>query len=296
VAGLRVALAVHPASGHGAAGRVAPVVAERLRAVSSRLTVVEADTVERSRALMVRARDEGLDALVVLGGDGSAHQAVQFCAGHGVPLGVVPAGTGNDLVRALGMPADPVAAVDAVVAALRVGARRRIDLGRVAGGAWFASVLCAGFDSAVNERVNRMRWPHGRRRYDLAIVAELAALRPSRLVVDTDGGVLELAATMVAVGNTAYYGGGIPVCPEADPTDGLFDLTVVGEVSRVDLVRMLPTIRSGAHVGHPAVRVLRARRVSLGGDNEWVAYADGERLGPLPVVVECVPGALELVG
>ncbi|WP_233158006.1 diacylglycerol/lipid kinase family protein [Actinokineospora bangkokensis] len=293
---MRVAVVVHAASGHGAAARVAPRVVERLSGVVSRVTVVEADTVERSRAGLLRARDAGLDVVVVVGGDGSVHQAVQFCAEHGVALAVVPSGTGNDLGRALGVPARAAEAVEAVVAALGAGARRRVDLGRVAGGAWFASVLCAGFDSAVNERVNRMRWPHGRRRYDLAIVAELAALSQRTLVVDTDGGRLELAATMVAVGNTGFYGGGIPVCPRADPADGVFDLTVVGQMSRWDLVRMLPTLRTGEHVGHPAVRTLRARRVSLGGDNEWVAYADGERLGPLPVVVECVPGALEVVG
>ncbi|GLZ37293.1 diacylglycerol kinase family protein [Actinokineospora sp. NBRC 105648] len=294
--GIRAALAVHPGSGHGAAGRVAGAVADRLRPVVGQLTMVEAGTVAESRALMVRARDAGLDLLVVLGGDGSAHQGVQFCADHGVALAVIPAGTGNDFARALGSPMEPVAAAESVAAAIRAGTSRRIDLGRLDGGPWFASVLCAGFDSAVNERVNRMRWPHGRRRYDLAIVAELAALRPRPLVVETEGECLELAATMVAIGNTGYYGGGIPVCPGADPADGLFDVTVVGEAGRVDLLRILPRLRTGNHVAHPFVRTLRARRVSLGPGNGWVAYADGERLGPLPVGVECVPGALAVVG
>src|SRR5262245_46022193 len=104
---------------------------------------------------MVDARDRGLDVLVVLGGGGSAHQGVQFCAGTDVALGVIPAGTGNDLVRALGAPLESLAAADALVSALRSGARRTIDLGRVGSSAeWFATVLCAGFDSAVNERVN----------------------------------------------------------------------------------------------------------------------------------------------
>lgn len=293
---MRAALAVHPASGHGAAGRVAGAVAERLRAAVDDLAVVAADTVAESRALMLRARDAGLDLLVVLGGDGSAHQGVQFCAEHDVALAVVPAGTGNDLARALGGPMEPLAAAGAVAAAAAAGVERRLDLGRVAGGPWFATVLCAGFDSAVNERVNRMRWPHGRRRYDLAIVAEVAALRPRPLLLETEAGPVELEATMVAVGNTHCYGGGIPVCPAADPADGLFDVTAVGRVSRVDLLRMLPTLRGGGHVGHPAVRTLRARRVALGPDNGWIAYADGERMGPLPVSVECVPGALRVVG
>jgi diacylglycerol kinase (ATP) len=274
---------------------VADAVAAKIRPVVDHLTMVEASTVEESRALMVRARDAGLDLVVVLGGDGSAHQGVQFCAEHNVPLAVVPAGTGNDLVRALGLPMESLAAADALVEAIVAGRRQRIDLGRV-GGEWFASVLCAGFDSAVNERVNRMKWPHGRGRYDLAIVAELAALRPKPLVLDTDDGRVELDATLIAVGNTAFYGGGIPVCPAADPRDGLFDVTVVGRTSRLDLVRILPTLRTGKHVTHPAVRTFRSRRVAIGGDSGWIAYADGERMGPLPITAECVAGALEIVG
>jgi diacylglycerol kinase (ATP) len=294
--GIRAALAVHPDSGHGAAGRLADQVADRLRAAVDHLELVSADTVEQARALMHDARARGLDVLVVLGGDGSAHQGVQFCAGTEVALAVIPAGTGNDLVRALGSPMESLAATDALVGALRSGARRRLDLGRLGAGEWFATVLCAGFDSAVNERVNRMRWPHGRRRYDLAIVAQLAALRPSPLVVRTPDGELELDATMVSVGNTPFYGGGIPICPDADPTDGLFDVTVVGKVSRLHLLRILPTLRGGKHVEHPAITTLRASSVRLGEANGWMAYADGERLQPLPVDLTCVPGALTVVG
>ncbi|WP_285612916.1 diacylglycerol kinase family protein [Actinokineospora globicatena] len=293
---IRAALAVHPGSGHGAAARAVDAVVARIRPAVDDLTVVSADTVAESRALMERAKDAGLDVVIVLGGDGSAHQGVQFCAENDVALAVIPAGTGNDLARALGLPGEPVPAAEVVAKALTDGTRRSIDLGRLDGGPWFASVLCAGFDSAVNERVNRMRWPHGRRRYDLAIVAELAALRHRPLVVDTGDERLELDATMVAIGNTAFYGGGIPVCPGADPADGLLEVTVVGAASRVDLLRILPTLRTGDHVRHPFVRTLRARRVELGPDNGWVSYADGERLGPLPVAVDCVPGALTVVG
>ncbi len=294
--GIRAALAVHGASGHGVAGRLAGTVAERLRTAVDSLELVEAPTVDAARALMGQARDRGLDVLVVLGGDGSAHQGVQFCAATEVALGVIPAGTGNDLVRALGQPMETLAATDAMVSALREGRRRQLDLGRVDGGEWFAAVLCAGFDSAVNERGNRMRWPHGRRRYDLAIVAELAALRAGRLVVSTESETIELDATMVSVGNTPFYGGGIPICPDADPTDGLFDVTVVGKVSRLHLLRILPTLRTGRHTEHPAITTFRARSVRLGESNGWIAYADGERIQPLPVDLTCVPTALTVVG
>ncbi|OLF12416.1 sphingosine kinase [Actinophytocola xinjiangensis] len=301
---MRAAVVVHPASGRGRAGRVADIVATRLQDqvgdLITDLVTVRVNTVEESRRLMGRAHDAGLDLVVVVGGDGSAHQGVQFCAERDVALAVIPAGTGNDLARTLGAPADPVAAADALVEDLLADRFTRIDLGRIegepAGSRWFAGVLCAGFDSAVNERANRMRWPSGPRRYDLAIVAEMARLRPGRLTVEQDGVRTEGEATQIAVGNIRHYGGGIPICPAADPTDGLFDLTLVGPASRLDLVRMLPGLRTGRHVEHPAVTTSRAGRVRLGEANGWVAYADGERIGPLPVEVTCVPKALNVVG
>jgi len=289
-------MVVHPASGLGRAGRIADTVADRLRGAVDDLTTVRVNSVEESRRLMGKARDAGLDLVVVVGGDGSAHQGVQFCADHDIALAVIPAGTGNDLARTLGAPKDPLAATDALVADIKADRRTTIDLGRVEDGPWFAGVLCAGFDSAVNERANRMRWPSGPRRYDLAILAELARLRPGPLSVVQDGERAELEATQIAIGNIPHYGGGIPICPTADPTDGLLDITLVGRASRFDLVRMLPGLRTGRHVDNPIVSTSRAREVRLGEANGWVAYADGERIGPLPVRVSCVPGALKVFG
>jgi diacylglycerol kinase (ATP) len=282
--GLHAALAVHPDSGHGAAARIAGTVAARLRPVVDRLDLLVANSVEESRALMAGAREAGLDVLVVLGGDGAVHQAVQFCAGTEVALGLVPSGTGNDFARALAVPASPL---------LAGGRRRRVDLGRT-GDTWFATVLCTGFDARVTERANRMRWPSGPRRYDLAILAELAALRARPVAVRAGAELCELEATLVAVGNTAWYGGGIPICPSATPEDGLLDVTVVGRVSRRELVRLLPSLRAGGHLDHPAVHHLRADRVGIEGPR-WPVYADGEPLGPLPVAVRSVQGALTVL-
>jgi diacylglycerol kinase (ATP) len=288
-------MVVHRASGLGRAGRVAGTVADRLRTVVADLVTVEASTVTEAHRLMKQAGR--LDLLVVVGGDGSAHQGVQFCAGTDTALAVIPAGTGNDIARTLaGAVQDPLDATDALVRAIKDGAPTNIDLGRIEQGPWFAGVLCAGFDSAVNERANRMRWPSGPRRYDLAILAELTKLRPGRLTVEDDSGRVELDATQIAVGNIPYYGGGIPVCPAADPTDGLFDVTLLRRARRLDLVKMLPGLRTGNHVHHPLVTTSRTRKIRLGEANGWVAYADGERVGPLPIEVTCVPNALKVVG
>jgi diacylglycerol kinase (ATP) len=291
---MRAALAVHPASGNGTAGRLMESVAARLRPAVDRLDVLVANTVEESRALMTGSHATGLDVLVVLGGDGAAHQGVQFCAGSGVAFSIVPAGTGNDFARALGIPENPHAAADVIARRLSAGKRRRIDLGR-AGGEWFATVLCSGFDALVTERANRLRWPPGPRRYDLAILAGLAAFRTWPVVLRTDVETIEVDATMIAVGNTPFYGGGMPICPGADPEDGLFDITVVGKATRRDLLRMLPGVRKGEHLAHPAVRTLKASEIHLAG-SDLPVYADGEPLGTLPVDIACVPGALTVLG
>ncbi|NKE59354.1 sphingosine kinase [Lentzea sp. PSKA42] len=283
----RAALLVCPASGKGRAARMAGSTAAALRPHVSSLTQLVAHDAEGTLAMAREAVADGVDLLVVLGGDGAAHLGLQACAGTSTALGIVPAGTGNDLANAIGS-----ATVDDVVH----GTRKTLDLGRLSTGQWFATVLCAGFDSAVNERANAMRWPAGPRRYDLAILAELASLRSAPLMVATESETFSLDATLVAVGNTPNYGGGIPVCPGADAHDGLFDVTVVEHASRSMLMRMLPTLRTGKHTEHPAVRTFRAREVTLSGGNDWIAYADGERLEALPVSVRTVPGALTVVG
>lgn len=292
---MRSVLLVNPEAGGGLAAKVTATVAGHLQAVSEVSVVTTVDAAATASAAS-DAVSAGADVLAVLGGDGAAHAAVQACAGTSTALAVIPTGTGNDLARALGMPLDPVAAARAAATVLREEeSHSLIDLGRIVGGGWFATVLCAGFDARVNARVNRMRWPRGKHRYDLAVVRELLSLQGMPLRVETDHAVVDLEAALVAVGNTAYYGGGIPICPDSDPRDGMFDLTVVGAVSRRELLRVLPTLRTGHHVDHPAVRTLRARSVRLGGDNGWLAYADGEPQARLPLTIRCESEALRVI-
>jgi len=208
---------------------------------------------------------------------------------------VLPSGTGNDLAAALGIPADPVQAASRVVEALRSGQRRRIDMGRLEGGACFTTVLCTGFDAAVSARANGMRWPTGPRRYELAVLAELAALSPRPVRVHAGGTSVELEAILVAVGNGPCYGGGLRICPDAELDDGLLDVIAIAAVSRRRLLRVFPSLRSGTHVRQPEVTVLRGETVRIEADPGWPVYADGEPQGTLPVIVQCEPGALTIV-
>lgn len=170
--------------------------------------------------------------------------------------------------------------------------------GQAAGGAgtrWFGTVLASGFDSRVNDRGNRMRLPAGRFKYDLAILAELAAFRPVpyRLTLD-DGRVVETDATLVAVGNGTSYGGGMRICADARTDDGFLDVTVVGDCSRTTLIKVFPRVYRGTHLDHPKVTTYRVRSLTLDAPG-ITGYADGEPLGQLPLTVECVPGALRVL-
>ena len=135
--------------------------------------------------------------------------------------------------------------------------------------------MAAGFDSLVTDRTNRMRWPHGRMRYNVAMVAELSKLRLLPFRLSFDGEELDTELTLAAFGNTKSYGGGMRICPNADPTDGLLDATMVASASRTKLIRLFPTVFKGTHVDLDEVRTARAHTITV--DSPGInAYADGE--------------------
>ncbi|MDG4810014.1 diacylglycerol kinase [Micromonospora sp. WMMD1120] len=293
-----VAVLANPTAARGRHRTLLPRLLDGLSAAGRPVRVLPASNPAEAEAACRAAVADGAGALVAVGGDGTVHRALQAVAGTDVPFGPVPAGTGNDFALDTGFPADPLAAVDVIASALRDGRRHTVDLARMSGvdGAerWYGAVLAAGFDAIVNERANRMRWPRGQRRYDLAILVELARLRPRRYTLRLDGVPQELDAVLVAVGNCPTYGGGMRICPDADPTDGLLDVVVAGRVDRRTLVRVKPRIYQGTHVEHPLVRSFRARTVELAADG-ITTYADGERSLDLPVTISAVPDAVRLL-
>jgi diacylglycerol kinase (ATP) len=290
-----VTVLTNPLSGHGNAPHAAERAVAQFQQRGVDVTAIVGTDAAHACRLVDEALAGGTDALVVVGGDGVISLALQALAHGDVPLGIVPAGTGNDHAREYRLPTgDPEAAADVIAD----GHTETIDLGRIddaAGGhKWFGTVMAAGFDSLVSDRTNRMRWPHGRMRYNVAMVAELSKLRllPYRLRFD-DGPPREVHLTLAAFGNTRSYGGGMLICPGADHADGLLDVTMVHSASRTRLVRLFPTVFKGTHVDLDDVTTARARviEVDCPGIN---AYADGDFACPLPVTVSAVPDALRI--
>jgi diacylglycerol kinase (ATP) len=285
-----IAVLSNPTAGKGLAGRTTDLAVSRLRDAGFAVRRLQGRDADEARDLAHAAVADGVETLVVVGGDGMVHLAVQVLAHSDTALGVVPAGTGNDAARYFGVPrADAVSAADVVVA----GRRRTVDLART-GATWFLCVLSAGFDAVVNERANEMRWPKGQMRYNIATLAELRTFRPIDYTLELDGHAIRVKAMMVAVGNGPSFGGGLRICEGADLTDGLLDVVFFHPISKPDLVRTYPRLFSGTHRTHPAYEHHRVREVTVAAAG-ITAYADGERLGPLPLTVAADPGALTVL-
>ncbi|SRX94789.1 Diacylglycerol kinase [Mycobacterium tuberculosis H37Rv] [Mycobacterium shimoidei] len=292
----QVTVLTNPASGHGNAPHAAEKAIARLQERGLDVVGIVGTDADHARRLLRDALDRGTDALVVVGGDGVIADALQVLARSDIPLGIIPAGTGNDHAREYRLPTkDPVAAADVVAD----GWTQTVDLGLIRDQAgvtkWFGTVAAAGFDSLVTDRANRMRWPRGRMRYNLAMVAELSALRllPFRLVLDgRDEIVTKL--TLAAFGNTRSYGGGMRICPNADHADGQLDITMVHSASRMRLIRLFPTVYKGTHVDLDEVSTARAKSVEVESPGINV-YADGDFACALPAEISAVPGALKIL-
>ena len=233
--------------------------------------------------------------LVVVGGDGMVHLGAHVARDQGVPLGVIPTGTGNDLARNLGIPLGSVPeAAEHFLAALQ-GAPRLIDLGIASSEAGiqhpFACVLSAGFDALVNERANRLRFPRGRHRYTLALLIELAKLRPITYTLTLDGVEETGSYLLVAVANTASFGGGMKVAPSASLEDGKLDVFTLDPLSRLNFLRIYPQVFRGLHVRDRRVNIRKATSIRVASEG-IVGYADGERLEELPLSVSIEPASL----
>jgi diacylglycerol kinase (ATP) len=246
---------------------------------------------------LAEAASEARDSLlVVVGGDGTVNEVVNGLAGTGAELAVLPAGTGQDFARSHGIPSG---FDDAVRAALG-GGQRTIDLGRVecAGGAgrYFANVGSAGMSGAVARRANSMtKVLGGRATFFYALTREFLAWRNTQVVVELDDGVRrEGALHDVIVANGRYHGGGMKLAPDASQDDGLFDLVLIGDVTKLDFLTTAPKLYSGRYLSHPKVELLRSSTVVVEAAEPLPLEVDGEPIGTTPARFEIVPSALRL--
>jgi diacylglycerol kinase (ATP) len=283
------ALVINPVSGQGKGATVGTYVAGFLKQRSIDYTIV---TGNNSVALMDHLqtfieKNPECEGVIAVGGDGLLHILLQRIVPAQIPFTLIPAGTGNDFVRTMGWDLENI---DSQLESVLTNRPSTIDLGLV-DGEWFGAILSTGFDSVVNEKANSMRWPKGPMKYNAAIATELPRFKPRHYEISLDDRIVSTEAMLIAVANGRSYGGGMLVCPNASISDGYFDVMVLHPVTKLEFVKVFPRVFAGTHVTHPAVEILRSKTVRI--ESKAVAYADGERIGQLPVSAECISNAVQ---
>jgi diacylglycerol kinase (ATP) len=299
----RLIVAINPGSAAGGRKAVGPQVLQGLRDLGHDVTELQENSYQELLASARAAIASNPDGFVVVGGDGMVNLGANMVAGTSVPLGIVSAGTGNDTARSLHLPFDDTAASVAAIGEALQHEPRVIDAAIMRftdpktgekTERWFACALSAGFDATVNERANRMKHPKGPSRYNIALVIELLKLKPYQYTLTLDGKTTKVAANMVSLGNGVSIGGGMLITPDAKMDDGLLDVLIVRPLSRINFLRIFQSVFKGTHVKRAEVSIERARNVRIEGEGV-VITGDGESVGPAPVDVELVPGALRVL-
>ncbi|MFI2752018.1 diacylglycerol/lipid kinase family protein [Cellulomonas sp. P22] len=300
-----IGVVVNPTAGRGRGSDAGSATVDALRRRGHHVEDLSATDLEAASARARHASVRGLDALVVVGGDGMVNLGANVVADTDLPLGIVAVGTGNDLARALDLPrGDVEASVRAIEHGLARGARAidAVSVGppRHAARSWFLGALSCGVDAAVNARANALTWPQGGARYVRALVSELRRFTPYGYRITLDDVVWESAGSVVAVANAPWIGGGVKIAPDAVIDDGLLDVVVAGPFTRGGVVRVFPGMYAGRHVRHPAVQVFRTRTALIEpvpglGPTPPDAFADGERVGPSPLAAQVHPGAVRVL-
>ena len=284
-----LALIVNPFAGGGRARR-------RLRSVETALKQLGLDhrvqltgSLEHARELARDATAAG-DTPVAFGGDGLIGAVAGALRHSDGVLGVLPGGRGNDFIRSLGIPLDPLAACRV----LADGVVRDVDLGE-AGGRPFVGIASCGFDSEANRIANSTRLVGGNLVYAYGALRALIGWRSAAFELTTDGETRRVTGYTVAAANANAYGGGMWLAPDAALDDGMLDVVIVSHLPKLRFIRLLPTVFRGQHVRHPEVEVLRAREIEIRASRPFTLYADGDPIAALPVTVRAIPAAVRMI-
>jgi len=291
---------INPRSGGGAGGRTWHIVEALLKEKQVKYETLFTHSADEAEQSVVKAlqQHEKWDAAVVIGGDGTIHSILGALGHKGVPLAVIPAGSGNDTARGFGIPLEPQAALEAALGDLYLEA----DLLSSSEG-YTLTAVASGFDAQVAENVNMSRYKRvcnalgmGQLAYIIGILHTLITFKPCPVRVACDGKEQVYdKAWLVSVCNLPSYGGGLLICPQAKADDGQLDVCVVHGCSRGQLLRLFPTVLKGRHVTLPFVSMLRGRSVAVHFAEPRHAIGDGESLGVEALAVRCEPGALRVL-
>jgi YegS/Rv2252/BmrU family lipid kinase len=272
----RFALLVNPASAGGKALKALPAVHEALDRLGAPHRTVITRSSEHAAEEAARAAQEG-ETVAALSGDGLVRPVAGALKGTDAALALIPCGRGNDLARVLGIPTDPTAAAELAVQ----GAEKPIDVASV-DGTMFVGIASFGFDSEANRIANEAKLVRGNAVYLYAALRALAAWKPAAFTVTVDGERHDVTGYSVAVGNSKAYGGGMIVLPQAELDDGMLDVLISKDTSKLSFLRGVFQTFKAAHVDSPDAQFLRGAVIEVASDRPFEIYGDGDPIGYTP--------------
>ena len=285
-----IRLIVNPTSGRGRGSTVAKQASQLLDKQGVTHEVIYSRSPDDPARLARESIRERTAAVVAIGGDGLVSQVAGELVETDTPLGIIPAGRGNDFARGLGIPLDIAGACATIV----TGHQQRVDVGQ-ANGRYFFSVAVMGFAAEINRKANTFTKLRVNALYSLLTVITIFTDEPQPFTVEYEGRRRRCYSWMIAVGNTWSSARGMALVPAARPDDGQLDACIINGMGKFELLlSVFPKVFRGRHLYHTGVDTIRGREMTIESDRPCDMYADGERIGPLPVILKAVPQALSV--
>jgi len=286
-----ILVVVNPAAGHGAGLRNIPVIRENFNRLGIEHDIVTTKAPKEAIGISKEAVKKGFKVIAAVGGDGTVHEIANGIFGTDAALAMIPIGSGNDYAMANKIPRDIQIACEIIKQDNRIS----VDVGDI-NGEKYVCIGGSGFDSEVNEMANtRTPLLRGPAKYLYSVYKTLIHFKAANFRISYNSSTINIKAMMIAVANACQYGGGMKVCPEADITDGLFDVFVVREISKLHFIKVFPRTYKGTHVTDPCIWIFRTDEVSLEADRDFAVYADGEYICRLPAKFKLIPRSLKIV-
>lgn len=277
---MRILVIINPYAGNRKTVRLLPEIKKWLSQNPHEFLWCTTQSPDEMRTEILNSPAKQIDAILLVGGDGTVHEALPAVRKTGLPFGLVPCGRGNDFARNVGLSLN----LESNCAIPSELTYQQIDLPTI-NDAPFGSIACLGFDAEVNKLAREKKgYFGGTLGYIICVVKALKGFTPFEIEIQVDDFSWHGRIMMVAIANGQFYGGGMKIAPNALVNDGRFDVCIIEEVSKVELLKNFPKVFRGTHIAHPKIIMKSGKTVKIFSDENRQVFADGEYVGNTPAV------------
>jgi len=288
----KVLIIINPAAGKGQSKNYIATIKASFESANIDYQIKISNRVGNVTELAINGVKDGYNEIIAVGGDGTVIEALNGIVGTDTKLGIIPAGTGNDFVRSIGIECDFIAALNVVIE----GKYELIDVGEV-NNRFFLNVVSFGIDSEVVKIMEKIkRVVTGSAAYYVASIKAISTYKAVKMSITIDGKEYIRKAYLVAIGNGKYFGGGMKITPDANVNSGDFEICIINHISRIGLMRLLSKANTGNHVSENGVEIFKGREITIRAIADHLSVnADGNLIGPAPAKISMFKNKLKVL-